>query len=62
MTGFGAVTSEVSPQPAAQGQPAPAAAAPVAEQPAPAATVQTAPGVVSAFEGSIDERLNKLLG
>ena len=36
--------------------------APAVAQPAPAATAQTAPGVVSAFEGSIDERLNKLLG
>lgn len=36
--------------------PAPAVAAPVVEQPAP-----VTPGVVSAFEGSIDERLNALL-
>jgi hypothetical protein len=47
MTGFGAVTPEVTQQPA---QPAPVQPAPV-----PA-------GVVTAFEGSIDDRLNALLG
>lgn len=49
MTGFGAVTPEVTngaaQQPAAQPAPAP----------------QPTPGVVSAFEGSIDDRLNALL-
>lgn len=53
MTGFGAVTPEgsaptVNPAPAANGA-------------APAATQANAPGVVSAFEGSIDDRLNALL-
>jgi hypothetical protein len=45
-------------QPVAQPAPtpAPAVAAPVIEQPAP-----VTPGVVSAFEGSIDDRLNALL-
>jgi len=56
MTGFGAVTQEVTAQPAAT--PAPAVAAP--EVAAPEANPVT-PGVVSAFEGSIDDRLNALL-
>jgi hypothetical protein len=51
MTGFGAVTPEVI-------APAPAQAAPQGPTPQP----QPAPGVVSAFEGSIDDRLQALLG
>jgi hypothetical protein len=51
MTGFGAVTPEVI-------APAPAQAAPQGPTPQP----QAAPGVVSAFEGSIDDRLQALLG
>jgi hypothetical protein len=68
MTGFGAAAPEAAPQQAAPAVAAPitvqpeATPAPAVAQPAPAATPQTAPGVVSAFEGSIDERLNKLLG
>lgn len=49
MTGFGAVAADPAASPAQQ---APAGPAPQA---------QPAPGVVSAFEGSIDERLNALL-
>jgi len=49
MTGFGSAVPE-TPQPAA----APAG-------PAPAPTAPVAPGVVSAFEGSIDDRLNALI-
>lgn len=62
MTGFGAAQPEVTQQvtqPAAAPVAAPVAAEPVVT---PAATAQTAPGVVNAFEGSIDERLNALLG
>jgi hypothetical protein len=68
MTGFGAAAPEAAPQQAAPAVAAPitvqpeATPAPAVAQPTPAATPQTAPGVVSAFEGSIDERLNKLLG
>ena len=63
MTGFGAVAPEVPAQTAAPAveQPAPiaqpvATPAPEVVQPAP-----VSPGVVSAFEGSIDDRLNALL-
>jgi hypothetical protein len=49
MTGFGAATPEVTAQPQqAQAQPA-------------TVTQANAPGVVSAFEGSIDERLQALM-
>ena len=69
MTGFGGVTSEVPPaqvqpapaQPAPTPTPAPAVAVPAATPEAPAAAVTAGPQV-SAFEGSIDERLNALLG
>jgi hypothetical protein len=60
MTGFGAVAADpaaqAAPQPAPAPTPAPAVAAPEVVQPAP-----VSPGVVSAFEGSIDDRLNALL-
>ena len=54
MTGFGPVAAE-APAPVQTAQPAPATNG--AAQP-----VQVAPAVVSAFEGSIDDRLNALLG
>ena len=50
MTGFGGVTPEVTVAPVQVAQPGPPGAQPA-----------LAPGVVSAFEGSIDERLNALL-
>lgn len=56
MTGFGAVAPAESAQPAQAAQ----TVTPQVTQPAgPAAT--PAPAVVSAFEGSIDDRLNALL-
>ena len=59
MTGFGPVATE-APTSAQTVQPAqPSSAANGAAQPA---AVQAAPAVVSAFEGSIDDRLNALLG
>ncbi len=60
MTGFGAV----APAPAAQPVQEPVqTAAPVVAQPAtqPVEAAPVTPGVVSAFEGSIDDRLNALL-
>lgn len=72
MTGFGAAQTAAAPEAApavaapvtaAPVEPAPVATpAPAVAQPAPAATQNNAPGVVSAFEGSIDDRLNALLG
>jgi hypothetical protein len=67
MTGFGAVATEAMPQAAAPvveqpavAQPAPTPA-PEVVQPAPVQPAPGSPGVVSAFEGSIDDRLNALL-
>lgn len=64
MTGFGAAQpTQQAQQPVQQAQqPVQQVATQPVQQVEPAATVQTAPGVVSELDGSIDERLNQLLG
>jgi hypothetical protein len=56
MTGFGPVAAQDG------GQPQTAQAAPATNGTAQPAAVQAAPAVVTAFEGSIDDRLSALLG